>query len=131
MDATLRCSGDSADHGDDARPPRTRPRPAHARRRASGIALFGILVVNLLAFSGPSFLYAEPLTWWSGADRWLEWGVLVLAEGAFYTIFSVLFGWGFGRWIRRPGRRRHAAIRPAARLAPRHRRGAPVRRLGR
>jgi len=68
-----------------------------------GIALFGILVVNLLAFSGPSFLHADPLTWWSGTDRWLEWSVLVLAEGAFYTVFSILFGWGFGRWFRDRG----------------------------
>ncbi|MDZ7708465.1 MAG: DUF418 domain-containing protein [Trueperaceae bacterium] len=84
------------------RPVRGRDRLMHVDA-LRGVALFGILIVNLLAFSGPSFLYAEPLTWWSGADRWLEWGVLVLAEGAFYTIFSVLFGWGFGRWIRDRG----------------------------
>ncbi len=87
----------------------TPDRPVPGRDRLThvdalrGVALFGILIVNLLAFSGPSFLYAEPLTWWSGADRWLEWGVLVLAEGAFYAIFSLLFGWGFGRWFRDRG----------------------------
>lgn len=68
-----------------------------------GFALLGILLVNLLAFSGPSFLYVPPLSWWQGLDRWVEWAVLVAAEGGFYTIFSVLFGWGFGRWMRKRG----------------------------
>lgn len=87
----------------------TMDRPARTRERLTyvdalrGFALLGILVVNLLAFSGPSFLYTRPLSWWDGADRWIEWGTLVLAEGAFYTIFSVLFGWGFGRWMRTRG----------------------------
>lgn len=80
-----------------------------------GVALLGILVVNLLAFSGPSFLYARPLTWWQGIDRWLEWGVLVTSEGAFYTIFSILFGWGFGRWMRTRGA--EARVRFGRRLA--------------
>ena len=96
-------------------------RPVRARDRLThvdalrGVALLGILVVNLLAFSAPSFLYTEPLSWWEGADRWVEWVVLVTAEGAFITIFSVLFGWGFGRWMRTRGA--GAAGRFARRLA--------------
>lgn len=89
--------------------PDTIDRPVRGRERLThvdalrGVALLGILVVNLLAFSGPSFLHVDPLSYWEGAGRWLEWAVLVTSEGAFYTIFSVLFGWGFGRWMRTRG----------------------------
>ena len=89
--------------------PATADRPVRGSERLThvdalrGVALFGILIVNLLAFSGPSFVFVPPLSYWEGVDRWVEWGILFTSEGAFYTIFSVLFGWGFGRWMRTRG----------------------------
>ena len=60
-----------------------------------GFALFGVLMLNMLAFSGPVNDYepwAVSLTWW---DRAVELGIRVLGEAAFYTTFSFLFGLGF------------------------------------
>ena len=85
-----------------ARPVRGSERLTHVDA-LRGVALLGILVVNLLAFSGPSFTFVRPLSYWDGADRWVEWAILITSEGAFYTIFSVLLGWGFGRWMRTRG----------------------------
>jgi uncharacterized protein len=76
-----------------------------------GAALLGILLVNMLAFSGPWIDEVTPLSYWSSpADRWAEWGVLVLAEGASYSAFSLLFGLGFALQLRRGERRDEAAL---------------------
>jgi uncharacterized protein len=76
-----------------------------------GVALLGILLVNMLAFSGPWLDEVTPLSFWSSpADRWAEWGVLVLAEGAFYSAFSLLFGLGFALQLRRGERRGEATL---------------------
>lgn len=76
-----------------------------------GAALLGILLVNMLAFSGPYFGEVLPLSFWHApVDRWTEWGVLVLAEGAFYSSFSLLFGLGFALQLRRGERRGESAL---------------------
>lgn len=60
-----------------------------------GVALFGILTVNIVAFSWPY----EYMLWQkefsdSGVDAVVEWLVRFLAEGKFYPLFSFLFGLG-------------------------------------
>jgi len=61
-----------------------------------GIALFGILVVNLYIFSNPIAILA------AGSEIWTEWYnqafmffSRVFFEGKFITLFSFLFGLGF------------------------------------
>lgn len=62
-----------------------------------GFALLGIALANYPEFSLYSFLSdaeaaAMPT---ASADVWTRWLQLVLVDGKFYTIFSVLFGIGF------------------------------------
>ncbi len=68
---------------------------------ARGFALFGVLMVNMLDFSGP-FTDAGPwlisTDWW---DKGAELFIRVLGEGGFYTIFSFLFGLGFALQLQR------------------------------
>ncbi len=60
-----------------------------------GIALFGILLVNMLNFSGP-YLETEIFSYWQSLpDKVVEFLIIIFAEGAFYSIFSFLFGLGF------------------------------------
>lgn len=61
-----------------------------------GLALFGILLVNLRLMSAPSMAFGD-LSLWSGA--WSEGALLLSAflfDGAFWTLFALLFGAGFG-----------------------------------
>lgn len=61
-----------------------------------GFAVFGILLVNMLSFHSP-YLYIsfDPFSWWdTPADQALYRVIHVLAEGSFYPLFSLLFGYG-------------------------------------
>ncbi|AMJ57096.1 MULTISPECIES: DUF418 domain-containing protein [Stenotrophomonas] len=61
-----------------------------------GFALFGILLMNMEAFSGPldtSFTGIDPH--WQGVDYWADAFVYVFVQGKFFTLFSLLFGAGF------------------------------------
>ncbi|MEC5162054.1 MULTISPECIES: DUF418 domain-containing protein [unclassified Janthinobacterium] len=63
-----------------------------------GFALIGICIANLVSFAGlyvmtPDQLSALP---WPVADRIVLFLVDCFVEGKFYTLFSVLFGIGFG-----------------------------------
>jgi len=61
-----------------------------------GLALLGILLMNMEAFSGPldlSFTGIDPH--WQGPDRWADAFVYVFVQGKFFTLFSLLFGAGF------------------------------------
>ncbi len=61
-----------------------------------GFALFGILLMNMEAFSGPmdmSFTGVDPH--WQGWDYWADAFVYVFVQGKFFTLFSLLFGAGF------------------------------------
>ncbi|GAA0375977.1 DUF418 domain-containing protein [Bacillus horti] len=62
-----------------------------------GLALLGILLVNMSIFSYPSiYLNVANIQWWdSSLDRGTQWLVAFLAEGKFYPMFSFLFGAGF------------------------------------
>ena len=59
-----------------------------------GFALCGILFVNIMWFKAPgslgAFSYEGP-----SLDRLVAAGVIALAQGKFFTLFSFLFGWGF------------------------------------
>jgi uncharacterized protein len=70
-----------------------------------GVAVAGILFANVLVFFGLVFLPAEPAAALPTAEtdavvRFLE---RVLIEGKFYSIFSLLFGIGFGLQLARGG----------------------------
>jgi uncharacterized protein len=59
-----------------------------------GIALFGILIVNMMSFHSP-FLYLDnPLTWWTSPVDHLTYIVIDLFfQASFYPLFSLLFGY--------------------------------------
>lgn len=60
-----------------------------------GLAIFGILLVNMPTFFAP-FLYIEPRKYWSSTiDLWSYNFVDIVAQASFYTLFSFLFGYGF------------------------------------
>ncbi len=60
-----------------------------------GFALFGILTVNMIAFSWPmDVMYLRHEFWETRADVIADWWVRFLAEGKFYPLFSFLFGFG-------------------------------------
>jgi uncharacterized protein len=62
-----------------------------------GFALLGILVVNLPLFAHPMQRLMFPLDPTTPlADRLADWLVRFFAEGKFYSLFSFLFGLGFG-----------------------------------
>ncbi|MBD8696244.1 DUF418 domain-containing protein [Stenotrophomonas sp. CFBP 13718] len=67
-----------------------------------GVALFGILLMNIEAFSGPldlSFTGIDPH--WQGLDYAADALVYVLVQGKFFLLFSFLFGAGFAVMARR------------------------------
>ena len=67
-----------------------------------GVALLGILLMNIEAFVGPMM---ESVTGvnarFSGADRWMDAAIYVLVQGKFITMFSLLFGMGFAVMLER------------------------------
>lgn len=70
-----------------------------------GVAVAGILFANVLVFFGNTFAPPEVLAGLPTArvDRWLNHAGHVLVEGKFYSIFSLLFGVGFGLQLARRG----------------------------
>ena len=67
-----------------------------------GIALLGILTVNLAAFSWPyEYLNWQSEFWNSRADPVVDWLIRFLAEGKFYPLFSFLFGLGVAMQMER------------------------------
>ncbi|HVM17320.1 MAG TPA: DUF418 domain-containing protein [Gaiellaceae bacterium] len=82
-----------------------------------GLAIFGIVFVNLQFFATPLFSVVEyrvvddfPGT----ADRAAQWLVAVVAQGKLYPLLALLFGYGFGIQLERAG---GAGGRYARRLA--------------
>jgi uncharacterized protein len=67
-----------------------------------GVALLGILLMNIEAFVGPLM---ESITGvnsrFTGADRWMDAAIYVLVQGKFITMFSLLFGMGFAVMLER------------------------------
>jgi uncharacterized protein len=76
--------------------------PIEARERVEiidilrGFALFGILLVNMAFFAQPFYvMMTRDKLFTDDLSRWVEWAILFLAQGKFYTLFSFLFGLGF------------------------------------
>lgn len=72
-----------------------------------GFALFGILLANILVFSGWALLSADGRTELAGANAayWQQVLHKILVDGKFYTLFSLLFGIGFALQLDRLGKR--------------------------
>jgi hypothetical protein len=68
-----------------------------------GFALFGILLANMLYWSGWGVMTQEQRVAFAGADAvaWQYRFHHLLVDGKFYTIFSLLFGLGFAVQIAR------------------------------
>jgi uncharacterized protein len=68
-----------------------------------GLALFGILLANILYWSGWTFMTPEQQQAFAGAEvaSWQYRFHHLLIDGKFYTIFSLLFGAGFALQIGR------------------------------
>ncbi|HJS28713.1 MAG TPA: DUF418 domain-containing protein, partial [Anaerolineales bacterium] len=85
-----------SDHHD---PPSQAPRPTPAspleRYKAvdilRGFAVFGILVANMASYSGRS---TTPDVFVDSLDQWIVNLSRFLVEAKFYSLFSLLFGWG-------------------------------------
>ncbi len=60
-----------------------------------GLALFGILIENMIYFKYPIFFDRFPSTISPGFDQVGAWLIQLLFIGKFYMIFSFLFGLGF------------------------------------
>lgn len=67
-----------------------------------GVALLGILTVNMAYHGGPfaAEYLPEPL-WPAAHDRIAAFAIHWLAEGKFYTLFSLLFGFGMATQLAR------------------------------
>ncbi|MFN0106470.1 MAG: DUF418 domain-containing protein [Bryobacteraceae bacterium] len=64
-----------------------------------GIAVFGIFLINMPLYLAPSagfFDWQENALWSGAADRLATLFIYIFAQGKFYTLFSFLFGLGFG-----------------------------------
>ncbi|WP_318262421.1 DUF418 domain-containing protein [Oceanobacillus manasiensis] len=61
---------------------------------ARGFAIFGIFVVNIGAFSAPNFLYGGDSGSLSPFDQGFDMIVDIFFQASFYTLFSLLFGFG-------------------------------------
>lgn len=76
-----------------------------------GFALLGVLLLNMLVFSGPpDRIFGQPLE--TVPWPWSYGAILVFVQGKFYGLFALLFGFGFGIQLDRfqargehPGRR--------------------------
>ena len=87
------------------------PLPSAARIEAldyvRGLAVLGILLVNMPLYAGPLAAYfsAEQTgSFPAPVDRAALWLIRVVAESKFYTLFSFLFGVGFGVQVVRADR---------------------------
>jgi len=72
-----------------------------------GLAILGILLFNIQAFSGYGFLSSQQAATLpaSSADTALRYAMAALIEGKFYSLFSLLFGVGFAVFLKRAGER--------------------------
>jgi len=62
---------------------------------ARGFAIFGIFIVNIGAFSAPFFMYGgENEYWQSPVDQMTLAVIDIFFQASFYTLFSILFGFG-------------------------------------
>lgn len=83
-----------------------------------GVALLGILLVNMLAFHSP-FSYIDPYTWFDAAGDQTTYAFIdVFVQASFYPLFAMLFGYGLGmQFLRAESRNRPFAPMAVKRLA--------------
>ncbi|WP_449622113.1 DUF418 domain-containing protein [Robertmurraya sp. Marseille-Q9965] len=80
-----------------------------------GFAILGIFLVNMLSFHSP-LLYLDPFSWWdSDLDKGTYIFIDVFAQGSFYPLFSLLFGYGLVLIYERTIKREQAFLPIAAR----------------
>ncbi len=61
-----------------------------------GFALFGILIINMLAFHSP-LSYIDPYKWFDGKiNEGVYLFIDVFIQASFYPLFAMLFGYGLG-----------------------------------
>ncbi len=90
-----------------ARHPAAPLRPATRRERIvaidamRGVALLGILLINVQYFQGPQPWLEGPAAAWRGLDRILFLLASWLVEGKFVSMFAFLFGVGMALQLRR------------------------------
>ena len=71
-----------------------------------GVAIFGILVVNLQMFFSPVYLWFSTADWWTAPiDKATQRLVFFVAQGKFYALFSFLFGVGMAIQLQRATQR--------------------------
>lgn len=71
-----------------------------------GLAIFGILVVNLPLFASPIYLQMTGEVWFPAPhERLVAQGVIALFQGKFITLFAMLFGFGMALQGERMDRR--------------------------
>ncbi|NQX41786.1 uncharacterized protein SAMN05421820_10951 [Pedobacter steynii] len=76
-----------------------------------GIALFGILIVNMGLFSFPA-LYTDPMDAWPDwTDQLMVMLINFVGEGKFISMFSFLFGLGFMIFIARAEKKEQRPVR--------------------
>jgi uncharacterized protein len=67
-----------------------------------GVALCGILTVNMRLFNMPWVYFWVEQPWWPELhNRLATWAVKALAEGKFFPLFSLLFGFGMALQMQR------------------------------
>ena len=66
-----------------------------------GFALFGVLLVNMMYFAWPIYRQVLDIPWTHPVDRFSHGLLIFLAEGKFFTLFSLLFGLGLALQMRR------------------------------
>lgn len=87
------------------------PAPAHSRiielDALRGLAVIGIVWMNVYAFALPFQAYTNPAVWGGdgAADRWVWAASFVFVEDKFRTLFAMLFGAGCLILIERAGDR--------------------------
>jgi uncharacterized protein len=82
--------------------PAMTPRPVKERERIAaldvlrGVALLGILAMNIRTFAAPFSTYINPLVMYdyTGASRGAYWGTTLVFDTKMMSIFSMLFGAG-------------------------------------
>ncbi len=87
--------------------PVTAPERIHTVDTMRGVALLGILVMNIYFFALPDAVYFNPLVWGGaeGIDIWTWVATHICFEQKFMSIFSMLFGAGLVLMFDRAERR--------------------------
>ncbi|MFC0046112.1 DUF418 domain-containing protein [Metabacillus iocasae] len=60
-----------------------------------GVALLGILFVNMPSFYSPDIYYSDQSIAKTSLDRYLNIVIDLVGQGSFYPLFAILFGFGF------------------------------------